>query len=103
MTRVETLRRLAELRPLFARHHVARVALFGSAVRDAMEPGSDIDLLIDDARTPSLFELARLKLDLEAALGAEVDLVLRSALHPRLRDRIQAEAVDVWAGLGRPL
>ena len=39
-----------------------------------------------------LLDLARFKLDLEEALGCEVDIVTEAGLSPYLRERILAEA-----------
>jgi predicted nucleotidyltransferase len=43
----------------------------------------------------SLLDLVALKLDLEEALGREVDLVEYSSIHPRLIDQILGEQVPV--------
>jgi predicted nucleotidyltransferase len=53
---------------------------------------SDLDLLIDLPPGASLFDLSRLGLALEDALGRPVDLVTSFAsLHPVLQERIRRE------------
>lgn len=74
--------------------HVAELALFGSFVRGEETPDSDIDLLVElDVKTYDNY--MDLKEYLEALLGRRVDLVLKSALKPRLREPILREAVRV--------
>jgi predicted nucleotidyltransferase len=69
------------------RHHVARLYVFGSALRDDFRPGeSDIDLLVE-FRAMSPYELADAYFDmldeLRAILGALVDLVMADAVKNR--------------------
>jgi predicted nucleotidyltransferase len=91
---LETLRRSREeLRRDFG---VESMALFGSAARGDAGPSSDIDVLIEVERTISLFQLVALQLRLQELLDApKVDVVLREAIFPPLRERILAEALRV--------
>ena len=84
-------RAAAELRG----HAVKELWLFGSAAREELNAGSDIDILVDFAAPVTLFELARLRRRLESLLGRSVDLVTRDALKPQLREQILREAVRV--------
>ena len=93
MRRDEAIRRLAEARTALAAHHVKTLYLFGSVARNEASDESDVDLLVEFARTPSLFEFARLRRALSEVLGRPVDLVTRTALKEQLRSRILAEAV----------
>ncbi len=70
-----------------ARHNVARLYVFGSALRDDFRPcASDVDLLVEFAtRDPfekmdAYFELLD---DLRAILGVDVDLVMAGAVKNR--------------------
>ncbi|MBI4704966.1 MAG: nucleotidyltransferase family protein [Deltaproteobacteria bacterium] len=82
------------------RWRVRRLALFGSVCREDFGPESDVDVLVEfepDA-VPTLFELEDLRRELSGLLGGRrVDLVTPGALHPLLRERIMAEAVDQYA------
>jgi uncharacterized protein len=53
------------------RHHIRRLALFGSVLRDDFRPDSDVDVLVEFAagRTPGLIRLAGMELELSALLG----------------------------------
>lgn len=82
----------AELRAL----GVARLALFGSVVRDEARPDSDVDVLVQFSPGTKCYEKFLAVADLlEARLGRRVDLVTTEGLSPFLGPRIQAEALDV--------
>jgi hypothetical protein len=71
--------------------------LFGSTVRDEARIASDVDVFIepDETKRFSIHDLFGLQDYLKDLLGAEVDLGLRSELHPALRDDILREAIRV--------
>ena len=75
---------------------VARLALFGSVLRNAARPESDVDLLVEFLPGKKSFGafLALAEL-LEARLGRRVELVTTDALSPFIGPRILAEAEDV--------
>ncbi|MDF1543276.1 MAG: nucleotidyltransferase family protein [Anaerosomatales bacterium] len=91
----DVLRVITESAPDLARRFGARrLAVFGSAARGHLTPDSDIDVLVDFTR-PSFDDYMDLKFALEDLTGRSVDLVMVTALKPRLRDRILSEARDV--------
>jgi len=94
---LETLReKLRSLQPaLAAEFGVSRLSVFGSYARHEAHPESDLDLLVDFERTPSLFDLARLDQRLAKALGVKVDTVPRDSLNPRYAPFILDELVPV--------
>ncbi len=61
---------------------VAELYLFGSVLRTAFGPESDVDVLVSflPEATPTLFDLARMQDELKSIFGREVDLVTRSGL-----------------------
>ena len=67
--------------------------LFGSVARNEARADSDVDLLVDFERPIGLFHFFRVQRRLEELLGARVDLVMRDAVKPQLRERIFAEAI----------
>jgi uncharacterized protein len=92
------------------RHRVRRLALFGSAARRELRPDSDVDLLVElrpdsdvdllvelrpDARV-GLFEHVRMADELEEIFSRPVDLGTWAALKPRLRARVEDEAVLLY-------
>jgi predicted nucleotidyltransferase len=78
----------AQLREL----HVRELALFGSHARGDATAESDLDFLVEFDRK-TFDDYMAVKELLESLFSRKVDLVMKSALKPRLRDRILAEAV----------
>ena len=78
---------------------IRELAVFGSALRPDFSLGSDVDLLVDFAPGVVLgFRYFQLERELSALFGGRrVDLVPRKYLHPRLRDRVLAEAQVQYA------
>jgi hypothetical protein len=58
------------------RHHIRRLALFGSVLRDDFGPESDVDVLVEFApgHTPGLITLAGMEIELSELLGRKADL-----------------------------
>ena len=52
------------------------MSLFGSALRDELKPGSDIDILVefDKDHMPGLFDIAGMEIELAEMFGRKVDL-----------------------------
>lgn len=95
MGRDEILHILNEHRAELQRFGVGSLALFGSKARDEARIGSDVDILVEFDGPPSFGRFMDLKFYLEDILGCPVDLVTRRALKPRLRARVEEEAVHV--------
>ncbi len=74
---------------------VKSISLFGSYLRGDEREGSDIDILVEFSRTIDLFEFVELEDYLSDLLGSRVDLVMKDALKPRIKDRILEEAVVI--------
>jgi len=85
-------RHLPELR---RRYGVWRLGVFGSYVRGEQKPGSDLDLLVEFDRVPTLLEFVRLQRHLSDVLGVKVDLVMKTALKPEIGRHILDEVVQV--------
>ena len=72
--------------------YVRQLGLFGSYVRDEQTEDSDIDILVDfEKGHKDFFNYMKLKDYLEQVLGREVDLVMKDAVKPRLREIISKE------------
>ncbi|WP_324735241.1 nucleotidyltransferase family protein [Thermococcus sp. SY098] len=74
---------------------VKEIGIFGSYVRREAEETSDVDILVDFYETPSLFEFIELEIYLSDLLGVKVDLVMKKALKPRIKEYILREVVYV--------
>lgn len=80
---------------LAKRFGVTGLALFGSTVRDAAGPESDIDILVAFYGPATSKRYFGVQFYLEDLLGCPVDLVMEKALRPELRPYIEREAVHV--------
>jgi uncharacterized protein len=76
-------------------HGVVSISLFGSFARNQATTDSDVDLLVDFGSPATFDQTMDLKLYLEDLLGTRVDLVTRGGLRPRIRPRVEAEAIRV--------
>ena len=76
------------------KHHIRKLAFFGSVLRDDFQPGSDIDVLVefDPMRPVGLIRLAGIQRELSAVLGRPVDLSTEGFLSPYFRDEVLREA-----------
>ena len=84
----------AELETFCRRHHITRMSLFGSALRDELEPGSDIDILVefDKDHMPGLFDIAGMEIELSEMFGRKVDLRTPAELSRYFRDDVLEKA-----------
>ena len=75
------------------KHHIRRLSLFGSVLRDDFHPDSDVDVLVEfePGHVPGLafFEIER---ELSEILERQVDLNTPGFLSPYFRDQVLAEA-----------
>ena len=97
MERSEAITRLkaheAELRHLGVQH----LYLFGSTASGDARPDSDVDLFFDHERGKlGLFQLMDVKERTTEILGCKADIMTRASLHPVLRRRIEASALQVF-------
>ncbi len=90
----------AAIERLCLRHEVARLDVFGSAVRGDFDPGrSDLDFLVsfcpDATNLENYLALAE---GLESLLGRKVDLVIERAIrNPYFRRSVEASRQPVYA------
>lgn len=88
--------KLELLKPVLVdKYKVGTIGLFGFYVRGEQTGKSDLDVLVEFSEPISLFKFIELEDFLSHELGVNVDLVMRSSLKPRIKDRILNEAVYV--------
>jgi uncharacterized protein len=82
------------------KHHIVRLALFGSILRDDFGPESDVDVLVsfEPGRTPG-FGFITVQDELSELLRRPVDLHTPASLSKYFRDEVlhEAEALYVAA------
>ena len=74
---------------------VRSLGLFGSYARNQQGPRSDIDILVDFNAPIGLLRFAQLERNLGQLLGRKVDLVMKSALKPRIGSHILEEVIPL--------
>ena len=82
------------------RHHIRRLAVFGSALRPDFDENSDVDILVEfePDHAPGLFGMARLERELSALLGGRVvDLRTPEDLSRYFRQQVLEEAEIQYA------
>jgi predicted nucleotidyltransferase len=79
------------------RHHIRRLALFGSVLRDDFTPASDVDMLVEfePGKTPG-FAFFRMQDELSEMIGRRVDLNTPKELSKYFRDEVLADAEDLY-------
>ena len=73
-----------------------KVGIFGSFARGDNKKGSDIDILVEFKKIPSLLALIKLENDLSEILGTKVDLVTTGALkNKRIKNSIKKDLISI--------
>ena len=96
MNRQDVMQIFLEARPgLKERFGVQELAIFGSVARDETWPVSDVDVLVTFEGRTGFRAFMGLQFELEAILGARVDLVTPKAVKPILCPRIERDLIPV--------
>ena len=74
-------------------YHISQLGIFGSYARGDYNSASDIDILVEYAQKPSLFDLIELQNYLSDRLQMKVDLVTKDGLKPQIKEKILAEVI----------
>ena len=77
------------------RFAIKHLALFGSAARDEMHEGSDVDVLVEFEEPTTFDGYMDLKFYLENLFKTSVDLVTEKGVKPRMRPIIQRDLIYV--------
>src|SRR5213080_4128652 len=80
------------------RHHIKRLALFGSVLRDDFRPDSDVDVLVEfePGHVPGL-DFVTIEREFSGLLhGRRVDMVTVKFLNPRIRDQVLTSAEPLY-------
>lgn len=75
------------------KHHIRRLALFGSVLHEDFGPDSDLDVLVEfeTGHVPGLAFFA-MEIELSELLGHKVHLNTPGFVSPHFRDQVLAEA-----------
>ena len=80
------------------RHHITRLALFGSVLRDDFGPDSDVDVLVEfQAGHVPGFNFVSIEREFSGLLhGRRVDMVTPKSLNHRIRDQVLSSAETLY-------
>lgn len=80
------------------RHHIHRLAVFGSVLRDDFGPDSDVDVLVEfePGHCVGLIAFAGMENELSELIGRKVDLTTPAGLSPYFRDDALLEAETLY-------
>lgn len=84
-----------KIREFCEHHHICRLAIFGSALRDDFGPESDVDVLVDfvQGHVPGFFKLFEMEEELSGLLGGhKIDMRTPEDLSRYFRDKVVATA-----------
>jgi len=81
------------------KHHIMKLALFGSVLTERFGPDSDVDVLVEfyPANVPGLFALAGMEMELSDILGRNVDMRTPEDLSRYFRDEVVRGALIQYA------
>lgn len=93
--REKILNLLQQNQAIFKQFGVAKLAIFGSTVREEATEHSDIDILVSFEKIPTSKDYFGLQFYLEDLLGKSIDLVTDKSLRKELRPYIEKELIYV--------
>ena len=81
------------------KHHIMKLALFGSVLTERFGPDSDVDVLVEFYRSnvPGLFALAGMEMELSDILGRKVDMRTPEDISRYFRDEVVGGAMVQYA------
>ncbi len=81
------------------KHHIRKLSIFGSYLRDDFGPESDIDFLVEfnPKHIPGLIKFAGMEIELSEILGRKVDLRTAQDLSRYFRDEVMEQAEVQYA------
>lgn len=93
------MKSLEEIKKLIHKHKdevrkkygVKEIGIFGSYVKGRQREASDLDILIELEKPMGFVSFLKLEKNLSDIIGIKVDLVTKSALKPRIGQRILEE------------
>jgi uncharacterized protein len=80
------------IREIALSHRVTNVRVFGSALREEDTDESDLDLLVEPTEETTLFDIAKIQLELAELLQVEVDVLTPKGLPEKFRQKVLDEA-----------
>jgi predicted nucleotidyltransferase len=87
-----------EIADFCRRHHIHKLSLFGSILRDDFTPNSDVDMLVefDPDHIPGYISLAGMEIELGHLLRRKVDLRAPEELSRYFRQQVLEAAYPIY-------
>jgi len=86
-----------EIAEFCRRHHIRRLALFGSVLRDDFGPHSDVDVLVEFEHGARIgWDFIIIQDELADLFGLPVDLLTPGSIRPAYRHEILSTAEDIY-------
>jgi len=87
-----------KLAELCQQHHIRKLALFGSVLRDDFGPDSDVDVLVEfePGARMTLFDMVDIQDELGAMLERGIDLATFNGINKYVRESILRSAQTVY-------
>ena len=81
------------------KHHITKLAFFGSVIRDDFRPDSDVDVLVEfeKGHVPGLLTLMDMQEEFSILAGRQADFRTPNDLGRYIRDRVIANAEVQYA------
>lgn len=93
-TQAEVLQILTQKKAfLLETYRLTRLGIFGSYARGEQTEESDIDVLVDYEKAPTLWRLIELRDYLSELFAIKVDVVTKNGLKARIRETVLAEVI----------
>lgn len=84
-----------KVREILSRFCMSNPQIFGSVARGEDTESSDLDVLVDAPPGTSLYDLARVEIELESVLGCTVEVLTKGFLTPDIARRAEADLVKI--------
>ena len=86
-----------EIIELCRKHHIKKLSVFGSVLRDDFRPDSDIDILVEFESGKTLgYAFYGVEAELSELLGRKVDLNTPQDLSRYFRDQVMRESTALY-------
>lgn len=76
------------------KHHIRKLSLFGSVLRDDFRPDSDVDVLVEfePGHVPGFITLSAMQIELSEILGRQADIRTPASLSRYFRQQVLESA-----------
>ncbi|ONN27353.1 hypothetical protein XJ44_04235 [Thermosipho affectus] len=89
--------KLEKITEILKKNGAKKIAIFGSRVRNDWRKNSDIDILVEFLKKPSLLEITGIKLEIEDNIGEKVDLITFEGLDDYIKEKVLSTMVVVYS------